>query len=258
MHQHQQLATELENTPSAESAEDESSTANNEPHIGYAVIKRRIDPKTREQYIEFATTGAVDAFYGQLHQKRSSLSQHQSKLEALRHEMISTQKEMGETQAELRRLETIEPHLREQITSEKTETFAHEWEEICQMRGIVALEIEDDRIRARIEARVPYQSTIYDFGDFLVTFRIGSGSSLSCNEIRSGVFTHSDAVYRIGKSAFCFGDRDSEIQEHIGNCQICAALALIVDCIHAVNKEHESLIPATYYEAKKEEVGHEG
>ncbi len=258
MHQHQQLATERENTPSAENAEDENSTANNEPHIGYAVIKRRIDPKTREQYIEFATTGAVDAFYGQLHQKRSSLSQHQSKLEALRHEMISTQKEMGETQAELRRLETIEPHLREQITSEKTETFAHEWEEICQMRGIVALEIEDDRIRARIEARVPYQSTIYDFGDFLVTFRIGRGSSLSCNEIRSGVFAHSDAVYRLGKSAFCFGDRDSEIQEHIDNCQICAALALIVDCIHAVNKEHESLIPATYYEAKKEEVGHEG
>ena len=126
------------------------------------------------------------------------------------------------------------------------------------MRGIVALEIEDDRIRARIEARVPYQRTIYDFGDFLVTFRIGRGSSLSCNEIRSGVFAHSDAVYRIGKSAFCFGDRDSEIQEHIDNCQICAALALIVDCIHAVNKEHESLIPATYYEAKKEEVGHEG
>lgn len=244
MHQHQQLATERENTPSAENAEDENSTANNEPHIGYAVIKRRIDPKTREQYIEFAATGAVDAFYGQLHQKRSSLSQRKSKLEALRHEMISTQKEMGETQAELRRLETIEPHLREQITSEKTETFAHEWEEICQMRGIVALEIEDDRIRARIEA--------------LVTFRIGRGSSLSCNEIRSGVFAHSDAVYRIGKSAFCFGDRDSEIQEHIDNCQICAALALIVDCIHAVNKEHESLIPATYYEAKKEEVGHEG
>jgi hypothetical protein len=126
---------------------------------------------------------------------------------------------------------------------------AEEFDRIMRLPGIIATQVVNDRLRLIIRASIRYNKRTYDLGDWEID--IGADTRyIKASCVRSGLNpgwrNGSYPAYRLGDGSFCFGDRTEVIDEHLIKGQYLEAVALAVECLNGVNKEHRSLIPEAF------------
>lgn len=232
--------------------DNESSSETTGRIVGYETIDRHINDNESQKYVDFYVNWSAELFQSQIDDLADKINNIKDSIREYGRCIQNKQTEINYLNAQMRSMRERLPTIHEEIRSKDRSEFQREWAEICEMRGIVTFKIKPKTglVKAEIDVRVPYRGKIYDFGDFEVKFTVGDDYAFSCTEIRQAFIQSNNAVYRIG-GEFCFGQRRSEIMDHISNGRICAALAIIVDCMHAVNPEHRSLIPKAYPIASK-------
>lgn len=130
--------------------------------------------------------------------------------------------------------------------------LGEEFDRIMSLPGVIAVQVVNDHIRLVIRASVEYAGKVYDLGDWRMDFGPGTIHA-HATELRSGVrksWNGNYPVYRLGGSSFCFGDRQFEIDEHLAKGQFLEAMALSVECICSVNREHREQIPRAFKEVQ--------
>jgi len=157
--------------------------------------------------------------------------------------------ELQAQQATLEAAQASDPTLTPEIISD-------EFERIMLLPGVLAAYVHDEAVRFIIRATCEYDGHTYDLGDW----RIDIGPTtvhLTAYEIRSSVrrgWRGHYPVYRNGDDTFCFGNRRTEINDHLQRGHYLAAMALAVECLNTINPDHRDDIPLTFprYETTEE------
>ena len=191
----------------------------------------------RRLYVAYRIRGQSISRQYEIRATNGKMTQYQRDLKEYGNRIKDTQRLIGETKLELKRLETIP------VSVDETRAKAMaEWETIVAMRGVSAVranKLDGKRqmcLTIDVRVRVPYRGALYDFGDYQVSILNGG---FSCRRTRSGVLINpSSTTPNYGsRDGFCFGSRSGIIHEYIHDGQILEGLTLIIDSLHSVNDE---------------------
>lgn len=198
--------------------------------------------KARSLYMTTRIKGNKNVHENKLNAVRIRIDCCRDRLYKLGDDMRKEQRALGEYTAQLKELESVT--FTDKILRQ---TAKAEWQAITEMRGVATINMSSDSfLSILVKVRVPYQSEIYDFGDFIIRIKPGS---YSCKEVRSGVklnHTSTRPAYRNGGSNFCFGGREGQISSYVHNACLLEAITLMIDCLHFVNEDDEKYIPACF------------
>lgn len=225
----------------------------------------KCDKNAQKTYIDFRTSSLAQQHSDKLSSLYEEIARQKRKITSYGNDIAKIQRELGRNNAKLKQLQANPP---DQATSE--ESAKSEWQQILSMRGVSRINFPKNRYSAgghdmeiSIHVRVPYNGSIYDFGDYLVTF----GNEFKCRQLRSGVKpdrTSSQPIYPDHDYGFCFGSRLSDIRAYANSSQIVEALTIIIDSLHSVNPKDEQYIPECYRKIaaiepaeQQEKKGHE-
>lgn len=205
------------------------------------------DKNAQKTYIDFRTSNLAQQHSDKLSSLHEEIASQKRKITSYGNDIAKIQRELGRNNAKLKQLQANPP---DQTATE--ETAKAEWQQILGMRGVSRINFPKNQYHAgdrdmeiSIHVRVPYNGSIYDFGDYLVTF----GNEFKCRQLRSGVkpdHTSSRPIYPDHDYGFCFGSRLSDIRAYANSSQIVEALTIIIDSLHSVNPEDEKYIPECY------------
>lgn len=129
-----------------------------------------------------------------------------------------------------------------------------EFDRIMSLPGVLAVQVVNNRIRLIVRAINEYSGVAYDLGDWQVD--LGADTlTVTAKELRSGVkssWRGGYPVYRLSTGAFCFGNRERVVNEHLAKAQYVEAMALIVECLCSVNPEHQKDVLQAFHVYKEE------
>lgn len=212
----------------------------------------KFNDRAKRVYTEFRTAHFRDSKLQAEKELRDKIAHQKSDISDYGRRIANLQRELGITQAELKKVEAITPN-REATKSEAQS----EWQQIIDMRGVAKITASKRKakpsqrfLRILIKVRVPYKNELYDFGDYEVTF---FETCFKCRRVRSGIklnHTNTHPVYPDRTYDFCFGSRRYDIEDYARNGRIIEALTLIIDCFHSVNSGDEEYIPGCYRKVK--------
>jgi hypothetical protein len=173
---------------------------------------------------------------------------HEARLRELGEELKASQGKLNDAKATIKELDEAP------LETENMPDLQHldsEFDRLISLPGVYGVRVINDGLSLYIKARITYEGTRYDLGDW--ELRFGTEASLQTIELRSGV-RHSWGghypVYRLGDGSFCLGSRAQTIHENITKGQFLQALELAIDCIQSVNPEDSYRIPHAFKEAK--------
>ena len=88
-----------------------------------------------------------------------------------------------------------------------------------------------------------YKNILYDLGDYEI--KIDKDGPFSARMIRSNIKgCEGYSIY--GTRNFCFGDRQYEIRDYLGQGRLIEAIELIIECLNYVNVCDREALPDRY------------
>ncbi|HVX24570.1 MAG TPA: hypothetical protein VG992_04510 [Candidatus Saccharimonadales bacterium] len=237
----------VEPTPLPAVVEDDLPIAETPPQRRVQPVQegyRSAPQAARTLYTELRVRKSAEQRQAAYNTVKDTIEEIKAKAQKYGEKLRRSQQRLNELRAEERRLaeamETAEPAVNEQIAGE-------EFDRILQLPGVMATQVVNERIRLIVRASHHYRGETYDLGDWQMDF--GSHQMLKAVCLRSGVrrdWTGGYPAYRIERNVFCFGDRHYLIEEHLAKGQYLEAMALAVECLNSVNKEHLTYIPSAF------------
>lgn len=203
------------------------------------------DPEAaRIMYLALRERTWRESFIGKLESLKQRVTELTDDLRKLSDKIRRKQQERNAAAAELKQLEAVD------IDTLENPDRAHieaEFDRLLALPGVADVRTENGEIILLLEARLDYHGQRYDLGDW--ELRFGAGARLSTHELRSGVkrsWTGSYPVYRLGRGTFCFGHRDTTIQENLMRAQYLEAIELAVNSMQSVNHDDRRNIPSAF------------
>lgn len=215
-------------------------TRHTEEKSAPAPVETKVNVSNEEDYIKIRTTFFTKVQERAIRDVAESINITKDDLKTYGDKIQTLQKHLGQLTAKQKYLDEAKkahPTLDRQ-------TALDELEQIRKMRGVTEIIPcpEKSRIDIIVKIRVPYQGSIYDFGDYKI--RLWHDN---CNTVRLRCGVKEDATstapYYHDGSEFCFGNRRNEIIRYSKEGRIIEALTLMIDCMHSVNEGDQQDIP---------------
>lgn len=119
------------------------------------------------------------------------------------------------------------------------EQFRHDFAEIKSMRGVRQIYLDDDGdLNVTVRAAYEYEGDVYDIGDCSIV--------VTDNSLHAEIYRGNGRGHYNNAGEFCFGDRESEIDEYVEHGRIVEALEIAIECIHHINDGDLQSIPTNY------------
>jgi hypothetical protein len=161
------------------------------------------------------------------------------------------QKQKRDIIAEQRKLEAVNP---DDVPVATAEELNAEFDRLMHLNGVAAVGVVNDQISVLVKARYTWDGRLFDLGDW--ELRFGVGTSMWSKELRSGVhpdWRGSYPVYRLGYDNFCFGNQQSDINQHLLKGQMLEAVEVAVNALNSINENDERYVQEAFYEIQEME-----
>lgn len=204
---------------------------------------------SRSRYVDIRTTAALGYRNRKLTELDDELEYAQQRATNHGNMLRETQQRINTLRAERQQTATA---LDAEGQSVDATVASQEFDRICQLPGVLATQVVNERLRVIVRAQYRYDKVMYDLGDWRID--IGADTSyIEARELRSGV--RSDwyggyPAYRLSASLFCFGNREEIINEHIRKGQYLEAISIAISSLNGVNKDHRYRVPEAFYPVK--------
>jgi hypothetical protein len=125
-----------------------------------------------------------------------------------------------------------------------------EFERIMALPGVVSVSRTNGGVKFVVEARHRQADQLYDLGDWSIILTPRTSEFIAMC-VRSGLrrqWRNGDhPAYRLmDPRQFCFGPRQSELDQHLARRQYLEAMALAVECLCSINREDSYLVPMAF------------
>ena len=207
----------------------------------------------RAAYMELRVQKSQQSRKGRLKELRNTSARSREEGQDLSRQLQAVQTARNEADAAIR---TIEEAMAEEDSVTVPAVIGEEFDRMLQLPGVLAVQVVNETIKLIVRATTQYDGELYDLGDWQLTFGPDT-LHIQGRELRKGVradWKGNYPVYRLRGGSFCFGTRETLINEHLVKGQYLEAMALAVECLNSVNEEDQPNIPNAFNQIK--EVAH--
>ncbi len=169
-------------------------------------------------------------------------------LRSLSTQLRDRQQELGVAKARQRELEAAAADYQPDIAAKLVD---EEFDTLLKLKGVAAVQVVNDRLVLILQATFTYKNTVYDLGDWELTFGF---DWFRAQELRSGVrrsWRGGYPVYGLDGGGFCFGAREYIIRDHVRKGQFLEAAQVAVATIQNINEEDLNDVPKAFKEVDK-------
>jgi hypothetical protein len=201
---------------------------------------------SRSRYVDIRTTAALGYRNRKLTELDGELEYAQLRATNHGNMLRETQQRINTLRAERQQTAAA---LEAEGQSVDATVASQEFDRICQLPGVLATQVVNERLRVIVRAQYRYDKVMYDLGDWQID--IGADTShIEARELRSGM--RSDwyggyPAYRLGGGLFCFGNREEIINEHVRKGQYLEAISIAISSLNGVNKDNRHRVPDAFY-----------
>ncbi len=126
-----------------------------------------------------------------------------------------------------------------------------EFEMLQKLHNVTAIAVIDHKLHLKVEVKVPYQDSLYDFGDWELIF---GSRKLHSRRLRSALHKNAGGRYpdyAYPDGSFCFGYAGTEVSSLLQTGRVVEAASVAVNALHQVNNESEwARVPSTFRKVK--------
>ncbi len=212
----------------------------------------------KHRYIELRTGAYLEVAHREENRLNDDIKHHEQRLREYGEKIQKTQRRLGEERAQHAKLVAMREVTDDTISEA---LVAGEFDRLMQLRGVKAVRLINNTLSLLVEPVIVRKGIGYDIGSW--ELRVGEGSyTLESKELRTGVRKSWERKHGRGEypdyrypdeNRFCFGSRQSEIDDNVMKGQFLQAIELAIDCLHSTNPGEKGEIPDVFRKAKPEE-----